>query len=90
MARQVPRPFQYAWGKGEIIEEVSCVGEHHQPAIQLLVYEDGEESIRFCFYNLRGQFQRHPLMIGPEEIAQLRTSLKQAPRLRALMKQLVG
>ena len=94
MARKVPRPFKYEWGGGQIVEEAACTFEHHEPVIQLMRYEggelDGKEAIRFCFYNLRGAFQRHPLMIGTEDIAELREALKQAPRLRSLLQQLVN
>ena len=87
--RKLPRPFEMHWGKGQIVEEVSCVAEHHEPAIQLLEYDDGSESIRFCYYDLRGRFQRSPLMMREEEIGELRNSLDQAPRLRELLRKLV-
>ena len=64
--RQLPRPFEMHWGKGHIVEEASCVGQYHEPAVQLLEYEDGAESIRFCHYDLRGRFQRSPLMINED------------------------
>ncbi len=92
MARKVPRPFKYEWGGGQIVEEASFVGEHSEPAIQLLRYEggdhDGVESVRFCFYNLRGAFQRHPLMLGPDDGPPLREALKSAPRLREILREL--
>ncbi len=87
--RQLPRPFEMHWGKGQIVEEATCVGQYHEPAVQLLEYEDGAESIRFCHYDLRGRFQRSPLMISEDVIAELRDSLAQAPRLRELLKRLV-
>jgi len=94
MPRRVPRPFRYDWGGGQIVEEASCESEHHEPALQLLRYEggdhDGYEAVRFCFYNLRGAFQRHPLMVGPEEIDRLRVALKETPRLRAMLRRLVA
>ncbi len=89
-ARDVPRPFTMPWGKGEIIEEASTIGEHHQPAIQLLRYEDGALSIRFSHYDHRGRFQRSPLMISSETIAGLRRSLAETPRLRALLSKLIA
>ena len=92
--RKVPRPFKYSWGGGQIVEEATCDSEHHEPALQLLRYEggdhDGYEQVRFCFYNLRGAFQRHPLMLGQEDVAKLREALKETPRLRALLKELVA
>jgi hypothetical protein len=91
--RKVPRPFNYSWGGGQILEEASFLGEHSEPALQLLRYEggdhDGVESVRFCFYNLRGAFQRHPLMLGADDIAKMREALKETPRLRELLKELV-
>ena len=92
-ARKVPRPFNYSWGGGQIIEEAAFEAEHSEPAVQLLRYEggdhDGHESVRFCFYNLRGAFQRHPLMLGADDIAKMREALKETPRLRELLKELV-
>ena len=37
--REVPRPFEFHWGGGQIVEEASYVGKHTEPAIQLLEYE---------------------------------------------------
>lgn len=78
------------WGRGEIVEEATAVGEWNEPAIQLLRYEDGSLSIRFCHYDHRGRFQRSPLMISSDTIAGLRRSLATSPRLRALIGKLVG
>lgn len=87
--RALPRPFTMPWGKGEIVEEATAVGEWHEPAIQLLRYDDGSLSIRFCHYDRRGRFQRSPLMISGDTIAGLRRSLATAPRLRAMLARLV-
>ena len=88
--RDVPRPFTMPWGSGEIIEEATAVGEYHEPAIQLLRYEDGSLSIRFSHYDHRGRFQRSPLMISSGTVAGLRRSLAHAPRLRALLAKLIA
>jgi hypothetical protein len=92
-SRTLPRPFSFHWGSGQIVEEVSYVAEHHEPAIQLLEYEGGDHDglwqIRFCFYNPRGMFQRSPMLIGPDEIKGLRAALKKTPKLRRLLKKLV-
>jgi len=88
--RDVPRPFTMPWGKGEIIEEATAVGEHHEPAIQLLRYEDGSLSIRFSHYDHRGRFQRSPLMVSSDTIAGLSRSLAETPRLRGLLGKLVA
>jgi hypothetical protein len=81
------------WGAGEIVEEATFTGEHHEPAVQLLVYTDPENagyySIRFCSYNHRGAFQRGPLMIGEAELEGLRRALRETPRLRELLRRLV-
>ncbi len=82
------------WGGGRIVEEAAWTGPHHEPAIQLMQYEDGEAagtaSVRFCFYSGGGQFQRGALIIDAEAIEGLRQALKGAPRLRALLKRLVS
>ena len=92
-SRSLPRPFTYHWGSGQIVEEAVYTGQHHEPAIQLLEYDEGEAaggwSIRFCFYSREGRFQRSPLVVGDDELAGLRAALQQTPRLRALLKRLV-
>lgn len=87
--RPLPRPFTMPWGKGQIVEEVSCVGEWHAPAIQLMELEDGTTHVRFCYYNHSGQFQRGPLMLGASEMEMLHTELKRAPRLREALRGLL-
>jgi hypothetical protein len=91
--REVPRPFEFHWGGGQIVEEASYVGEHTEPAIQLLEYEGhpGSYGIRFCYYNHAGRFQRSPMMIDGEETFEgLRAALKETPKLRAMLKKLVA
>ena len=92
-SRPLPRPFTYHWGSGQIVEEAAYTGQHHEPAIQLLEYDEGEAaggwSIRFCFYSREGRFQRSPLVVGDDELDGLRAALQQTPRLRALLKRLV-
>ena len=70
------------------------MGEHMEPAIQLMRYEGGEhdgvEAVRFCFYNLKGAWQRHPLMLGPEDVPQIREALESAPRLREILQEMFG
>ena len=41
-SRSLPRPFSYHWGGGQIVEEAAYTGQHHEPAIQLLEYDEGE------------------------------------------------
>jgi hypothetical protein len=91
--REVPRPFEFHWGGGQIVEEASYVGEHTEPAIQLLEYEGhpGSYGIRFCYYNHAGRFQRSPMMIDGEATFEgLRAALKETPKLRAMLKKLVA
>lgn len=83
----MPRPFAFHFGKGVITEEVRAISPYHEPAIQLLEFEEGQRSIRFCAYQ-HGMFQRMPLLIGEPEIEELASELKKAPRLRALLKKL--
>ena len=78
------------WGSGQIVEEASYVSRYHQPAVQLLEYDDGSLSIRFCYYDHRGRFQRSPMMVGAEEIEGLRGPLEGSPRLRGLLRELVA
>ena len=92
--RTLPRPFTMHWGGGEIVEEASAELPHHEPAIQLLRYSDGEAAgtaaVRFCYYSPDGRFQRSPMMIGEGDIPALRAALRKTPRLRALLRKLVG
>jgi hypothetical protein len=87
-----PRTFDLHWGSGIIAEEVRFEGEHHVPAIQLLEFTQGETagalSIRFCYYDHRGRFQRGPLILSDSEIDGLRRALEAAPRLKALLREL--
>jgi hypothetical protein len=90
--RDVPRPFAFHWGGGQIVEEASYAGRHTEPAIQLLEYEGhpGSYGIRFCYYNLDGRFQRSPMMIDSEDSLEgLRAALKETPRLREMLARLV-
>ena len=77
------------WGKGEIVEEATAVDEYHEPAIQLLRYDDGSYSVRFAHYDHRGRFQRSPLMVGATSLTALRRALKATPRLRRLLRRLL-
>ncbi len=87
--RKIPRPFTLHWGSGQIEEEASHVGQYHEPSIQLLRYDDGSASIRFCYYNRSGRFQRSPMMIGNDDIEALREALHETPELHAMLRRLV-
>ncbi len=104
-ARKVPRPFALHWGSGQIVEEASSAGQHDEPAIQLLEMEDavpagrqGSLEVRFCYYDHEGpfdytqgrRFQRSPLIVSNDELSGLRRALAGTPRLRALLREMVG
>ena len=86
--RSLPRPFTMPWGKGQFTEEVRVVRERWEPTIQLLENEDGSRSLRFCFYT-QGRFNRNPMMLGEEDIPELRAELAHSPKIRALLERLV-
>jgi hypothetical protein len=88
--RTVPRPFSLHWGDGRIVEEASVDGPYHAPTLQLLEFEDGSTSIRFCYYDREGRFQRSPLIVDQVTLDGLRAALAQTPRLRALLETLVS
>jgi hypothetical protein len=91
--RDVPRPFKFHWGSGQIVEEASFVGRYVEPAIQLLEYDDhpGVFAIRFCYYSLDGRFQRSPMMLdSADSVDGMRAALKETPRLRAILKKLAS
>ncbi len=93
MPRKVPRKFSLHFGSGVVAEEATFSAEHHEPTIQLLDFVDADAAgsvvLRFCSYNLRGQFMRDPMLLSEAEIDGMREALKAAPRLRELMKRLV-
>jgi hypothetical protein len=88
------RPFSFHWGSGVIAEEAQFEGEWNRPTIQLLQYTDGHakgaSSVRFCSYNHNGRFSRSPLMLSASEIHGLREALKQTPKLRKLLGELIA
>lgn len=90
MERKLPRPFAFEWGNGQIVEEATMVGPYHAPAIQLLEYDDGGRSIRFCYYDHAGRFKRSPLMVREDDLKDLRAALRSAPRLRAMLRRIVA
>ena len=87
--RTLPRPFSLHWGDGRIVEEAAYAGEHHEPSLQLLEFADGSLAVRFCYYDHAGRFQRSPLIVSNDEVVGLRNALAAAPRLQALLRELV-
>ena len=88
--RSVPRPFALHWGSGHITEEATYAGQHHEPSLQLLEFDDGSLSVRFCYYDHAGRFQRSPLIVSKDEVAGFKKGLAGAPRLRALLREMVS
>ena len=88
-SRAVPRSFKLHWGSGFVAEEASIQTEHHEPCIQLLDFDDGTRSLRFCYYNLTGRFQRSPLIMGEDVIDLLRAEVMANPVIRDLIRRLV-
>ena len=88
------RRFNFHWGSGVVAEEARFESEHHNPAIQLLSYDEGEAAgglaVRFCFFNQRGRFQRSPLMMAEKDLDQMRVALEQTPKLRDLLRRMIG
>lgn len=86
--RKVPRPFDLHWGKGVIAEEASVVTEFHEPTIQLLAFEDGTRSLRFCSYH-GSSFSRVPLIVREDHVAGLAKEVKKNPEIRRLLRSLL-
>src|SRR5208282_3238581 len=88
------RTFALHWGSGVIEEEAIAEDQYHRTSIQLLKFTAGPNAgnyeVRFCYYDPRGRFQRSPLVVDEEIIADLAESLKTTPRLRGMLKKLVA
>ncbi len=91
---KIPRPFEMHWGGGQIVEEARFEGEHTNPAIQLMRFESGEaagtQTLRFCHFSHRGQFQRSPMMLAESEIEGLREAVEANPEIRRLLLRIAG
>ena len=91
--RKVPRPFSFEWARGQVVEEASVrvlMDNHNwEPAIQLLQYEDGSETLRFCVFHGK-QFSRMPLLISPDELTALLEEASRHPRIRMRLKNSMG
>jgi len=87
--RTLPRPFTFEWGKGQVIEEASVKvqldGHSWEPTVQLLRFEDGSVTLRFCVFHGK-QFSRMPLLASPDELALLLTEAAKHPGIRAHLK----
>jgi hypothetical protein len=89
-SRTTPRPFSLHWGDGNIVEEATYAGEHHEPSLQLLEFADGSLAVRFCYYDHAGRFQRSPLIVNKDEVVGLRMALAGAPRLKSFLREIVS
>jgi len=87
--RTVPRPFSLPEGNGLVTEEVSTKERNREPAIQLLEFDDGTSSLRFCFY-ADAKYQRTPLILKEEELAKLAKEIKKNPPILTMLLKLVG
>lgn len=87
--RTIPRPFCFEWGKGQVVEEASVKvqmkGHSWEPTIQLLQFEDGSETLRFCVFHGR-QFSRMPLLVSPDELFALFEEASKHPRIKTRLK----
>src|SRR5712692_115416 len=82
------RRFQLHWGGGWITEEARSQTEYHEPSIQLLSFDSGERSIRFCYYH-DGFYQGGPLILSEAHLAALRREIRKNKIIHELMKRLV-
>ena len=90
MNRKLPRSFELPWGQGQVVEEVSVMRPHWEPTIQLLRYEDGEETLRFCYYH-GARFGRGPMIVSGEDLKELKALARDsAPRIFQLLEDLAG
>src|SRR5436309_12425261 len=83
--RAIPRPFSFEWGKGQVIEEASIrvqMQNHSwEPAIEVVMFDDGLEMVRFCVVDGK-QFSRMPLLIMPDELVAVFEEASKHSRIR--------
>lgn len=87
--RALPRPFEMHWGGGQVVEEASADTPYHEPTVQLLEFDDGSLTLRFCYYN-GPRFGRGPMMIGEAFLDGLAASVQDSPRIQALLRRIAG
>jgi hypothetical protein len=85
----VPRPFELPWGKGRITAEASIETPYNEPTVQLLEFDDGARAMRFCLCH-RGDMLDKPVILDEADLPRLRKEIQRAPKLAALLRQLVG
>ena len=88
-----PKTFSFHWGSGTVAEEAQVRTEHHVPTFQLLRYTEGsmegQVTVRFAQYSLRGRFGRGPLIMSADDLVKMRASLRETPELRGLLQALL-
>jgi len=72
-----------------VVEEVSAHDQYKEAVIQLIEWERGGETLRFCQYWPDGRFQRQPMMIDVVDLPALREALRANDRLYQLVRGLV-
>ena len=77
------------WGNGQVVEEVSAHDEYKEAVIQLIEWDEGGETLRFCQYWPDGRFQRQPLMLEAESLPAMRAALQANSRVFDLVRRLV-
>lgn len=82
------RRFQLHWGGGWISEEARIRTPYHEPSIQLLAFDSGERSLRFCYYQ-DGFYQGGPLILSEGQLGMLRREVRKNKTMHALLKKLV-
>jgi hypothetical protein len=82
------RRFKLHWGGGWIAEEARSVTQYHEPSIQLLLFDSGEKSLRFCYYH-DGMFQGGPLILSESQLAGLRREIRKNKTIHTLLKKLI-
>ena len=77
-----------AFGKAELIEEVTLKqranGKQFETVVQLLEDERGNLLVRFA-YATNGVARRGPVTLRHADLERLRTALKKAPKLAAVI-----
>ena len=79
--RKLTRKFEFHFGKGVITEEVSIKCPYHEPTIQLLEFESGEKSLRFCVYH-GNRFSRVPLIIEVKDLKRLKKEINKSIKIK--------
>jgi hypothetical protein len=83
------KTFSLHWGSGVIEEEAQIETRYHRPTVQLLKFTHGPAAgsyeIRLCHYDLKGRFQRSPLILDAADVPRLGRALRRTPKLRRLL-----